>query len=280
MSEQKPIVLWTHFRSVSHAFQRTFLQRPQEFHIIDGPFLEFVIDTHDQHLKAVKTGIADPSKSPDPNLFMPKILSIFGKIWKPYYDESSNKPKRMFCKEHSNFFLKAISGTSLLSNPQFLELTHTFLIRNPEKSLRSLYKAVNFIFKKNPEYFIPDFDKNLAGLKESKQIFDLIKDLNKQPIVVDADDLIDDPERVLKKYCELIGEEFKEEMIHWEAKNINEWNGNNFTITKLMVYNAENSTGFNEFTKKYEPEIEYPQIVYDAIAENKPYYDYLYQFKI
>ncbi|CAG8758708.1 45509_t:CDS:2 [Gigaspora margarita] len=129
MSEQKPIVLWT------------FLQRPQEFHIIDGPFLEFVIDTHDQHLKAVKTGIADPSKSPDPNLFMPKILSIFDKIWKPYY------------------------GTSLLSNPQFLD-------------------------------------------------------------------------------------------------------------------NAENSTGFNEFTKKYEPEIEYPQIVYDAIAENKPYYDYLYQFKI
>ncbi|CAG8707703.1 13263_t:CDS:2, partial [Racocetra persica] len=84
------------------------------------------------------------------------------------------------------------------------------------------------------------------------------------------------------KYCELIGEEYKEEMIHWEATTVNEWSGSQNTsiATKLMAHNAENSTGFNKFTNKYDPETEYPQIVYDAIAENKPYYDYLYQFKI
>ncbi|CAG8738453.1 7683_t:CDS:1, partial [Racocetra fulgida] len=77
----------------------------------------------------------------------------------------------------------------------------------------------------------------LIGLKESKQLFDLLKDLNKQLIVVDADDLINDPERVLKKYCELIGEEFKEEMTHWEAKPIKDWavDGKAAKVLKFMT---------------------------------------------
>ncbi|CAG8748269.1 11658_t:CDS:2, partial [Racocetra fulgida] len=248
-----------HPRSISHAFQRPFLQRSQEFHVICEPLLDLMLD---QHIKDVKNGIADPSKPSNSSLFMPKVLSTFDEVWKTHYDESSNKSKRVFYHEHSVFLLRAISETSFLTNPQFLEMTHTFLIRNPVKSVRSLYKAANFIFKKSPEYQLQDFDKSLVGLKESKQIFDLLKDLNKQLIVVDADDLINDPERVLNKYCELIGEGYKEEMIHWEAKTVND--------------NAENSTGFNNFTNKYDQEIEYPQIVYDAIAENKPYYDYLY----
>ncbi|RIA99919.1 hypothetical protein C2G38_2256976 [Gigaspora rosea] len=115
-----------------------------------------------------------------------------------------------------------------LSNPQFLEMTHTFLIRNPEKSIRSLYKAFKFFMDKS-------FDKNRVGLTQSKQIFDFLKDLNKQPIVIDSDDVINDPEGILKKYCELIGEEFKEEMIQWEAKPINEFKGTNVAISKLMV---------------------------------------------
>ncbi|CAG8837621.1 45073_t:CDS:2, partial [Gigaspora margarita] len=226
--------------------------------------------------KDVKNGVADPSNHSDLNLFTPKVLSIFDDVWKTYYDESSNKPKRVFWHDHSALLLKAIPGISFLSNPQFLEMTHTFLIRNPEKSIRSLYKAVNFIIDRS-------FNKNAGGLAQSKQIFDFLKDLNKQPIVIDSDDVINDPEGILKKYCELIGEEFKEEMIKWEAKSINEFRfkGTKNTLSELMVHNAENSTGFNKFTNKYEyPEIEYPQIVYDAIAENKPYYDYLYKFKI
>ncbi|RIA99864.1 hypothetical protein C2G38_2237070, partial [Gigaspora rosea] len=73
------------------------------------------------------------------------------------------------------------------------------------------------------------------GLKESKQVFDLLKGLNKQPIVVDADDMINDSKGTLKKYCELIEEEFKEEMIHWKAETVNEWSGNGTFISKLMV---------------------------------------------
>jgi hypothetical protein len=39
-------------------------------------------------------------------------------------------------------------------------------------------------------------------------------------------------------------------------------------------------TGFNETNKEEKEEIEYPQYVYDIIAENKPHYEYLLQYKI
>jgi hypothetical protein len=44
--------------------------------------------------------------------------------------------------------------------------------------------------------------------------------------------------------------------------------------------NATQSTGFNLISKKEDEEIEYPQYVYDIIADNKPHYEYLLQYKI
>ncbi|CAG8783942.1 21851_t:CDS:2, partial [Gigaspora rosea] len=35
--DQRPIVLWSHPRSLSTVFERPFLQRPQEFHVIHEP---------------------------------------------------------------------------------------------------------------------------------------------------------------------------------------------------------------------------------------------------
>ncbi|CAG8664695.1 9513_t:CDS:1, partial [Racocetra fulgida] len=204
---------------------RPFLQRSQEFHIISEPLVDFILD---QRVKDAKYSNADPLKLSNLGLFVPKVVSIFDEVWKAHYDESSNKSKRVLYHEHSLILLSVTSETSFLTNPQFLEMTHTFLIRNPEKSVRSFYKAATFIIKQ-------DFDKSQIGLRESKQIFNSLKDINKQLIVVDADDLVNDPERVLKKYCELIGEEYKEEMIHWEAKAVNEWNGKSTKDGNLMA---------------------------------------------
>ncbi|CAG8729633.1 26828_t:CDS:2 [Racocetra persica] len=163
--------------------RRPFLQRSQEFHIISEPLHEFILNQYEED---VKNCITDPSKPSNLSLFMPKVLSIFDEVWKTHYDESSNKSKRVLYHEHSVVLLSATSETLILTNPQFLEMTHTFLIRNPEKSVRSIYKAATFIFNKSPELG-NSFDKSLVGLGESKQNFDLLKDLNKQLIVVDAD---------------------------------------------------------------------------------------------
>ena len=35
--------------------------------------------------------------------------------------------------------------------------------------------------------------------------------------MVDADDLVREPEKVLRKYCEMVGCKFKKEMLEWKA---------------------------------------------------------------
>ncbi|CAG8648125.1 12235_t:CDS:1, partial [Cetraspora pellucida] len=212
-----------HPRSVSHAFLRAFIQRSQEFHPIIYPFTEIIMNVMKQQSK---NGITDSSKLIDFSSIIPELRSKFDEIWSTYNDESQNKPKRVFCKDHSEYFLIAASGTSLLSDKLFLEMTHTFIIRSPEKSVKSMYTANEIILKKvdyRPELLKENFIKDFVGLKESKQLFDYLKESKKHPIVVDADDLINNPEKVLKEYCEMIGEEFKEKMIHWESKDIKEW---------------------------------------------------------
>ncbi|CAG8777020.1 6416_t:CDS:1, partial [Gigaspora rosea] len=37
MADQRPIILWSHPRSLSTVFERPFLQHPQEFHVIHEP---------------------------------------------------------------------------------------------------------------------------------------------------------------------------------------------------------------------------------------------------
>jgi hypothetical protein len=36
--------------------------------------------------------------------------------------------------------------------------------------------------------------------------------------LVDADDLVREPEKILRKYCEMVGVEFKKEMLEWKAE--------------------------------------------------------------
>ncbi|CAG8783787.1 9877_t:CDS:2, partial [Racocetra fulgida] len=63
---------------------------------------------------------------------------------------------------------------------------------------------------------------------------------------------------------------FTKEMLEWKSERVEIWD------TKM---NAMQSTGFDK-TISNDEEIEYPQYVYDIIAENQPHYQYLFQHRI
>lgn len=67
---------------------------------------------------------------------------------------------------------------------------HTFLIRNPQKSVYSLYKM-----SLNKELTGWDhFDASEVGFKELVQVYNLVtEELGQQAIIVDADDLLKYP---------------------------------------------------------------------------------------
>ncbi|CAG8442811.1 442_t:CDS:2 [Cetraspora pellucida] len=185
-----------------------------------------------------------------------------------------------------------VQGNTLQSKEILSKFKHTFLIRNPEKSVKSYYKAAITTYKVWDEVGVPNservnlFSSNKIGLKESRILYDLVKNVTEEEIaLVDADDLVREPEKILKKYCEMINVKFTKEMLEWKSERVGIWDSKMSglyyvqDLNYLWHKNAMQSIGFDK-TINNEEEIEYPQYVYDIIDENKPHYEYLFQYRI
>lgn len=209
-----------------------------------------------------------------------------------YYNEDKSHVLRVFVKDLAIFFVHASEGNQLRSKEILSKFRHTFLIRNPEKSVKSYYKAANATYKAWDKVNVPNserielFSSDRIGLKESRILYDLIKNITGEEIpLVDADDLIREPEKILRKYCEMVNVEFKNEMLEWKAKRVDTWDTKLSglyhvpDLDDLWYKNAMQSTGFDKVVNNDE-KIEYPQYVYDIITENKPHYEYLFQHRI
>ena len=85
-------------------------------------------------------------------------------------------------------------------------LTNVFLIRTPERVLASYTKKW------------PDITLRDIGFVEQAEIFDMVADhLGHAPPVVDADDILGDPQGVLTRLCEACGIAFDPAMLSWLA---------------------------------------------------------------
>lgn len=148
------------------------------------------------------------------------------------------------------------------SNPtvvprEILERFHfTFLIRHPNRAIPSYYRCCipPLVEKTGFNPFLP----SEAGYDELRALFDYCKDTglvgpkvcgrddapkqsnsagpsdsNIEICLIDADDLLDDPEGILTQYCKSIGLSFTPEMLNWDneedhafaKQEFEKWNG-------------------------------------------------------
>ncbi|XP_072019656.1 uncharacterized protein [Amphiura filiformis] len=170
---------------------------------------------------------------------------------------------------------------------------HTYLIRNPYRLFPSWKKAyvklmpsfVDKPFTDMPKYLVPE----MFGFGE---LYDLMvhiqENLGQSPIVIDADDLQANPSSVLRQYCHLLGVEFKESMLQWEAgdKIVDTWIASK---TYLQWSKMEEGGGFYEDAFKsteFHPPKELPsreQIDPDllpVIHQCIPLYEKMYSIRI
>ncbi|KAK0622875.1 P-loop containing nucleoside triphosphate hydrolase protein [Immersiella caudata] len=150
----------------------------------------------------------------------------------------------------------ATNGTHSLPNPTALplpilrEFHFTFLIRHPRRAIPSYYRCTipPLSSKTGFHHFLP----SEAGYDELRRTFDYLRsagvigprlsssspsDLpNPSEIritVIDADDLLDHPEDVIRAYCKEVGLEFSPGMLKWEdeeskaraKEQFEKWNG-------------------------------------------------------
>ncbi len=101
----------------------------------------------------------------------------------------------------------------ILEDHEFLgQIKNTYLIRDPKKSLISYYKLD------------PDLTIEEVGLESQYEQFRLTVNLTgKTPIVVDADDLVNDTEATMRAYCRALGIEFLEHSLRWSEELPKEW---------------------------------------------------------
>lgn len=103
------------------------------------------------------------------------------------------------------------------------EFHFTFLIRNPLRSIPSLYKCS--IPPKSLATGWHGFKPSDAGYREMRILFDYLRSVgqigphsNNEICVVDADDLLRFPEEVLRRYCLSIHLPFTPSSMHWDKE--------------------------------------------------------------
>ena len=118
--------------------------------------------------------------------------------------------------ENEKIFIKDFAySIGHMSDDAFLDnFTHTFLIRNPDKVITSLYARF-------PDLILPEI-----GFEELHTLYKRIADREgKTPVVIDSDELLAAPEAGMRAYCEALDIPFIESALRWEKSDKNPtWN--------------------------------------------------------
>ncbi|MEO0367873.1 MAG: sulfotransferase family protein [Pseudomonadota bacterium] len=179
-------------------------------------------------------------------------------VWQTLQEAAKHAP--VFSKDFPHYI-------STIADDEFLrQFNHSFLIRDPAKSISSMYKHW------------PDFHADEVALKEQRALFDqLTKLLGHPPPLIDSDDLLANPEAIVKAWCEAIGIAFIPEALSWEAgarDEVSWWDGGSFHE------NLRNSTGLTPQPVRHANIDAVSERAYKIYEDVKPHYDYLRSFRI
>jgi hypothetical protein len=152
-------------------------------------------------------------------------------------------------------------------NPDLLsQFTHSFLIRDPAKTITSMYNQ------------LPDFHQKEVGFPEQRALFDLVTEINgSPPPVIDSDDLLEDPHTMVRLWCEAVGIPFIEDALSWEPgarDEVSWWDGGSFHS------NLRNSDGLKPQVRRYVEIEDAPIRVKDVYQDMLAHYEHLYKHRI
>ena len=178
------IAMWSGPRNISTAMMRAWGNRPDAL-VVDEPFYAY-------YLKA--TGKKHPGAD--------EVIATGETDWRRVVAQlTSPLPigKRIFFqKQMTHHLLPEVDREWLAS------VTNCFLIRDPREVISSYVK-------KREEPALEDL-----GFVQQAELFNFIRQrMNAAPPVVDAKDVLENPERMLRLLCEAVGVEFSESMLSW-----------------------------------------------------------------
>lgn len=155
---------------------------------------------------------------------------------------------------------------TMWSDDFFDHFTHSFLIRNPARTVTSMFKHW------------PDFDSRECGFAEQRRLFDeLTERRGEPPPVIDSNDLLADPRGVVRAWSEAVGITWMPESLTWEPgprDEVSWWDGGSFH------QNLRNSDGLKPQARTSIDISDAPPRVLDVHAELLPHYQHLYAHRL
>ena len=163
----------------------------------------------------------------------------------------------------------------IIFHESFNNFMHTFLIRDPFKMVPSHYLMLLNIFGRN--YLSP----NRGEYRQLFQVYDIVKKLDTKPVVIDADDLLENPEEMMRLYCEQTNLPYDENMTKWEPGMVEDWKkcaqGNHAAVIKSsgFIRKQKDDGKYSKSDLYYENDV-----VRRVTDESLPYYNALYEQRL
>lgn len=225
-------------RNISTALMYSFAQR-SDTTVVDEPFYAVYF---------LKTGIVHPGKD--------EVLKNQPHTEKEVLDQ-------LFV-EHScpvHFIKNMAHHLEVLQHFPYEKCENIFLIRNPKQIIASYAQVIE-----QPQM-------RDIGIEYQYKLFEKLTALGKQPVILDTNLLLENPERVLQKTCDAMGLPFEESMLTWPA-GPKPYDG---VWAPYWYANVHKSTGFEKQPTSNRP---LPENLNSLYEEARIFYEKLLPFAI
>ncbi len=244
-SEQLILALWAVPRSTSTAFEWMMRQRG-DFHCLHEPFGEVWYQGEDPDWPRLQE---DSVRTPG---------LTYESTWADMLALAKDGP--VFTKDFPHYI------TSLWTPEWLANFRHSFLIRNPAKTVTSMFKHW------------PDFDIRETAFAEQRELFDKLTEIHgTPPPVIDSDDLLADPHTMVERWCNAVDIPFVAEALSWEPgarDEVSWWDGGSFHE------NLRGSDGLKPQPKTSIDIADAPDRVKAVVDELMPHYEHLHAHRI
>lgn len=180
------LAVWSGPRNISTALMRSFEARGDTF-VTDEPLYAHYLAT---------TGAAHPARD--------QVIAAHDPDWRrvgAFLTGPVPRGRSVWYQKHMAHHLTPEVGRDWI-----LGLTSAFLIREPADMITSYIRVM------------PNPTPEDLGLPQQVALFEWIRgQTGREPAVVDARDILEQPARALRALCARVGLEWREQMLGWEA---------------------------------------------------------------
>jgi|TARA_B110000263_G_scaffold213748_1_gene197888 hypothetical protein len=235
---KKIICLWSCPRNISTALMYSFRSR-EDTKVFDEPLYAHYL---------VKSGLQHPGRN--------ETLRTMENIGEEVIKNIILNPSAEI-----NFHKLMTNSLIDLDKSFLLKVVNILFIRNPIEIINSYHKVIPF----------PTIED--IGIKMQYDLYHELEKKQQNVILLDAKELLINPEKILKKLCSNINISYDKEMLKWEKGPKNE----DGSWSKYWYKNTHNSTGFNKYIKK---KILLKGSNIDLAKRCENYYNFLYSKSI